>query len=95
MRAGQQCEYLATLLRTNSDAVGNGMTQQLIHRPLIDGIQGEIAVLGITLQQPLTASPPTLANLTDRNQHFCLPRYQCQFQRERTHHYLRLSTRFS
>ena len=44
MRAGQQCEYLATLLRTNSDAVGNGMTQQLIHRPLIDGIQGEIAV---------------------------------------------------
>ena len=42
MRAGQQCEYLATSLRTDSYAVAYGMHQQLIRRPLIHAIQKKI-----------------------------------------------------
>ena len=43
-QAGFQRKHFAALLWPQGDAVGNGMTHHLIHWPLIDDIQGEIAV---------------------------------------------------
>ena len=52
-RQGLQCKYLAALLGSHGDAIGNRMPRQLIHRILIHRIQREMAVLGIGFQQPL------------------------------------------
>jgi len=52
-RQGLQGKHLAPLLRAHGDVVGDGVTQQRIHRPRLLGIPDQIAVLGITFQQSL------------------------------------------
>ena len=48
-----QREYLTPLLRPNSDAVGDGRTQQPRHRPEFEFVIGQAAVLRVPFQQPL------------------------------------------
>ncbi len=48
-----QGEHLAALLRPNGNPIGDRRTQELIHRPRLEALAGQIAALGVTLQQPL------------------------------------------
>lgn len=47
-----QGEDLAALLWAYHDAIGYGMSQQLMHGVVVHCCQGQIIVLGIALQQP-------------------------------------------
>ena len=48
-----QCKYLASCLRAHRDALGDRVTQQLIHRSSGYRIRNQVIVLGIPLQQTL------------------------------------------
>lgn len=48
-----QREHLATLLRPDSDAVGDRRTQELLHRPGFERVASQVAVLRIAFQQSL------------------------------------------
>jgi len=45
-----QGEHLAARVRAHRDAIGDGVTQELIQRPRLRGIRGQIAILGIAFQ---------------------------------------------
>ncbi len=49
-----QGEHLAALLRPNGNPIGDRRTQELIHRPRLEALAGQIAGLGIPLQQSPT-----------------------------------------
>lgn len=50
---GLQGEHLAPCLWPDGDAVGDGVSQQLIHRIFAHDIRGQVAILGIPFHQTL------------------------------------------
>jgi hypothetical protein len=53
---GGQClrrQYLEAGLRPYGDAPGDGVTPKRVHRPFVDDFTGQVAGLGIALQQSL------------------------------------------
>ena len=54
VRQRLQGEHLAARVRAHRDAIRDRVTQERIERPRFHGIAGQIAVLGIAFQQPLT-----------------------------------------
>ena len=59
-----QGKDLATSLRAHRDSVGDGIAQQLIHGAFIGGLQVQIAVFGIALDQSSALQIPTDAAAT-------------------------------